>query len=85
MARNAEELQLMNRPNSRHVAYAEEEIVQADEPENYEQEVGAGASVFMTKADLEREEQEIRELERKKRGLEQRVSGMEKNLGGQMR
>ncbi|KAL8703880.1 MAG: hypothetical protein Q9201_002931 [Fulgogasparrea decipioides] len=35
--------------------------------------------------DLEREEQEIRELERKKRTLEDRVSGMERDLGGLLR
>ncbi|TKX21745.1 putative DASH complex subunit Spc34 [Elsinoe australis] len=39
----------------------------------------------MTKEDLEMEEREIRELERKKRGLESRVSEMEKDLGGLMR
>ncbi|KAJ9625537.1 hypothetical protein H2203_004294 [Taxawa tesnikishii (nom. ined.)] len=39
----------------------------------------------MTKEDLLREEQEIRELERKKKGLEERVTGMEKDLGGLMR
>lgn len=39
----------------------------------------------MTKEDLMREEEEIRELERKKRGLEDRVTGMERDLGGLMR
>jgi len=39
----------------------------------------------MTREDLEREEQEIKDLERKKRGLEERVTGMEKDLGGLMR
>ncbi|KAF4554622.1 Hypothetical protein D9617_4g003770 [Elsinoe fawcettii] len=39
----------------------------------------------MTKEDLEREEREIRELERKKKGLESRVTEMEKDLGGLMR
>lgn len=39
----------------------------------------------MTKEDLIREEEEIKELERKKRGLEERVTGMERDLGGLMR
>lgn len=39
----------------------------------------------ITVEDLEREEQEIRELERKKRTLEDRLSGMEKDLGGLLR
>lgn len=80
VARNTQELQLMNRPNSRHAAFAEEETEEADVDE-----VDTGAGTSMTREDLEREEQEISELERKKRGLEQRVSGMEKDLGGLMR
>lgn len=48
-------------------------------------EVREVTGVSMTKEDLEREEREIRELERKKKGLESRVSEMEKDLGGLMR
>lgn len=40
---------------------------------------------FMSQEDLEHEELEIRDLERKKKGLEERVTGMEKDLGGLMR
>ena len=39
----------------------------------------------VTADDLQREEEEIRELEKKKRGLEDRVSGMERDLGGLLR
>ncbi|KAL8915538.1 MAG: hypothetical protein Q9171_000103 [Xanthocarpia ochracea] len=39
----------------------------------------------ITAEDLDREEQEIRELEKKKRALEDRVSGMERDLGGLLR
>lgn len=39
----------------------------------------------VTDDDIERELDEIRELEEKKRGLEDRVSGMERDLGGLMR
>ena len=69
----------MNRPNSRHAAYADEDVEEAD----FDDDANTGAG--MTQEDLEREEQDIRELERKKRGLEQKVSGMEKDLGGLMR
>ncbi len=36
----------------------------------------------VTDADLDRELEEIRELEKKKRSLEVRVNGMERDLGG---
>lgn len=36
----------------------------------------------VTDADIEREMEEIRALERKKRTLESRVTGMERDLGG---
>lgn len=47
-----------------------------------EMEEGAEEEVVLTRQDLEREEREIGDLERKKRGLESRVSEMEKDLGG---
>ncbi|KAM0116683.1 hypothetical protein ACP6JC_006758 [Aspergillus fumigatus] len=40
------------------------------------------ATLEVTDADIEREMEEIRELERRKRALEARVSGMERDLGG---
>lgn len=42
-------------------------------------------SMNVTDDDIERELEEIKELEEKKRTLEERVSGMEKDLGGLMR
>ncbi|KAI4208718.1 MAG: hypothetical protein LQ348_000039 [Seirophora lacunosa] len=39
----------------------------------------------ITAEQLEREEQEVRELERRKQNLEERVSGMERDLGGLLR
>jgi cell division protein FtsB len=42
-------------------------------------------SIPLTKDDLEREDAEVRELERKKKALEERVEGMERDLGGLMR
>lgn len=41
--------------------------------------------ILITVEDLEKEEQEIQELERKKGALEDRVSGMERDLGGLLR
>lgn len=41
--------------------------------------------VNVTDEDLQRELEEIRELEKKKQQLEARVSGMERDLGGLMR
>lgn len=46
---------------------------------------GKPSEMPITAEQLEREEQEIRELERKKRTLEERVSGMERDLGGLLR
>ena len=69
----------MNRPTSR-TGYT-------DDDDGGRAEAGAAeeASIPLTKEDLEREEEEIKELERKKRGLEDRVTGMERDLGGLMR
>ena len=39
----------------------------------------------ITLEDLEREEEEIKELESRKRMLEDRVTGMERDLGGLLR
>ncbi|OQN99809.1 hypothetical protein B0A48_14579 [Cryoendolithus antarcticus] len=53
--------------------------------EAVEEQQGMDECEVLTKEDLEREEEEVRELERKKRGLEERVTGMERDLGGLMR
>ncbi|KAF2152667.1 DASH complex, subunit Spc34 [Myriangium duriaei CBS 260.36] len=55
------------------------------EDDDVDMQSGDAPELSMTKEDLEREEREIRELERKKKGLESRVSEMEKDLGGLMR
>ncbi|KAK0264113.1 hypothetical protein LTR91_021286 [Friedmanniomyces endolithicus] len=84
VGRNAQELQLMNRPSSRG-GYRDQndESVAAGGAAGPEQ-VDSGTAK-MTIEDLRREEEEVKELERKKRGLEERVTGMEKDLGGLMR
>lgn len=43
------------------------------------------SSTVLTHKDILREEESIKELERRKRTLEDRVSGMEKDLGGILR
>jgi hypothetical protein len=45
----------------------------------------AEEGIEVTDEDLGREEEEIRELERRKKELEDRVSGMERDLGGLLR
>ena len=64
----------MNRPTSRSGHSDAAEAAKVDDD-----------GIPMTKEDLAREEEEIRELERKKKGLEERVTGMERDLGGLMR
>ena len=48
-------------------------------------EEGLEQTVPLSIEDLKKEEEEIKDLERKKQSLEDRVSGMEKDLGGLMR
>ena len=48
-------------------------------------DVDKAIEIPITAEDLQKEEHEIRELERKKRTLEDRVSGMERDLGGLLR
>ena len=69
------QLQAMNRPTSR-TGYS-------DDGKGVDE--GEETSIPLTKEDLEKEDQEVKELERKKKGLEERVEGMERDLGGLMR
>jgi hypothetical protein len=68
-ANQAEQLSKLNKPRDFGGLDDEEgDGGEAEEPE------------FYTKQDLDVEEQEIRDLERKKRTLEERVAGIEKDL-----
>lgn len=82
VAEQTKELQAMNRPSSRsgHVADDDGDY---DAPGNTDDAKEQG--IVLTKEDLEKEEQECAELEKKKKGLEERVEGMDKDLGGLMR
>jgi hypothetical protein len=78
VAKQARELEKMNRPGN----WDRDE----DDEEDYEEEDQLNEEeVVITDEDLRREEEEIRELETKKKELEDRVSGMEKDLGGLLR
>ncbi|KAL9091451.1 MAG: hypothetical protein Q9165_004837 [Trypethelium subeluteriae] len=77
VARQTGQLNRMNRP-------AEFEDDGFDEDAGGGEEVTEHTAAF-TVEDIQKEEEEIKELERKKQGLEDRVSGMEKDLGGLMR
>lgn len=70
MARNAAELEQMSH------SYGDD-YDDYDTGETLQPEVAD-----VTDADLAREMEEIRELERRKRTLEDRVNGMERDLGG---
>lgn len=65
----------MNR--SKDDAYNEEDFTEADVPIAHM----ASQESRVTTADLEKEVQEIRELEKKKRALEDRIRGIERDLG----
>lgn len=53
--------------------------------EDEERKKDRASTVPLTEADLQREEEQIKELEIRKRTLEERVDGMQKDLGGILR
>lgn len=71
MADNAAELERMNE------AYDRDNEIEYQEPQH--------SDIQVTDEDIERELEEIRELERRKQVLEDRVTGMSRDLGGLMR
>jgi hypothetical protein len=75
VAKQAAQLERLNRPQSTG-EYYEEDVDQAVGGEESQEEAQ------ITAEDLQREQDEIRELELKKKALEERVSGMERDLGG---
>jgi chromosome segregation ATPase len=56
-----------------------------DEPEEVEAEMEKPAYEPMTAEDLRKEEEEVRQLEKKKRGLEDRVNSMGRDISGVLR
>jgi chromosome segregation ATPase len=57
----------------------------SDDPEEAEAEPEPIISQAMTEEDLRKEEEEVRQLERKKRGLEDRVNSMGRDISGVLR
>jgi len=80
-ARVAEQAARLSRMNRRE--YGEED--EWDKEVVDEVPVAPPAEAPMTEEDLRREEEEVRELERKKRGLEDRVSALGKDITGVLR
>ncbi|MCJ1289117.1 hypothetical protein MMC34_000649 [Xylographa carneopallida] len=77
LAKQASQLERMNRSKS--FDDNETQIKKRNELP-YEQQ-----ALEITAEDIEREEAEMKELEKKKRGLEDRVSGYERDIGGLLR
>lgn len=83
-ARAAEQGVQLSRMN-RAREFGEEEEDGEEEETGDEGLVVAPAEAPMTEEDLRRDEEEVRELERKKRGLEDRVSALGKDITGVLR
>ena len=81
MTKQMIQLEKFNRHKDGDAFFDDEE----DESLNTALDDGDGAQFAVTEEDLMREDEEIRELEKKKRTLEDRVSGMERDLGGLLR
>ncbi|KAI4290607.1 MAG: hypothetical protein L6R35_000105 [Caloplaca aegaea] len=64
---------------------ADDEYLDQGASSDLESGDGRSTETPITAEQLEREEQEVRELERKKQNLEVRVIGMERDLGGLLR
>ena len=80
VSKQAAQLERMNKSQDFGSGYEdeEEEVIDENTPSN------TGENQI-TEEDIQRELEEIRELEQKKRILEERVSGMERDLGGLLR
>lgn len=72
-AKVAEQQEALGRMNRDHFA---------DEDEEDDDKFAGDASDFVTEDDLKREEEEVRELDKKKKELQERLRAMEKDLGG---
>ncbi|KAK4996678.1 hypothetical protein LTR66_003764 [Elasticomyces elasticus] len=79
VGRQTAELERMHRKSG----YGDEE--EDDGAETAKSNDVPDGAITMTAEDTRREEEEIRELERKRKSLEERVKGMESDLGGLMR
>lgn len=80
--RIAEQSVQLNRMNRPHTYDAEDDM---DDTEATNAQASAPQEMPLTREDLQKEEDEIRELERRKRGLEDRVNSMGRDLSGVLR
>ncbi|MCJ1250059.1 hypothetical protein MMC30_007285 [Trapelia coarctata] len=81
-ARLAKQTSQLDRMNRRYTH--DDDDTHYDEPDDDETPTSP-EQVHITAEDIEREEEEMRELEKKKRGLLDRVDSMERDLGGLLR
>lgn len=82
-AKVSEQAEALGRMNKDHWRDEEDDDDDEDEGENGD---GGGdvEGEIITEEDLSREEDEVRELEKKKKELQERLRAMEKDLGGLM-
>lgn len=78
VANQSAQLRKMNQSSAFEVEDTEDDVFRNVAPQRVEEQ-------RLTHEDIQREEESVRELERRKRTLEERVSGMEKDLGGILR
>jgi len=78
VANQSAQLRSMSRTSAFEAEDTEDDVFQAVAPQRTGEQ-------RLTYEDIQREEESVRELERRKRTLEERVSGMEKDLGGILR
>ena len=81
VAKQMIQLEKMNKHKGDHADFGDDEGKELD----MNADDGDVPHSHVTEDDLRREDEEIRELEKKKRALEDRVSGMERDLGGLLR
>lgn len=81
VSRQMAQLAKMNKHKDGDLDDGDDEVLE-DEDMNAD---GRQGGIDVTEEDIRREDNEIRELEKKKRQLEDRVTGMDRDLGGLMR
>ena len=84
VSRQMAQLAKMNKHKDGDESFGDDEDDEAPDDEDVNAMKGPG-EMHVTEEDIRREDDEIRELEKKKRQLEDRVKGMERDLGGLMR
>ena len=81
MSRQMAQLAKMNKHKDGDMDVGDDETIEDDHVDAGEDQ----GEILVTEEDIQREDDEIRELEKKRRQLEDRVAGMDRDLGGLMR